>query len=444
MTLASLRISHTPPRAAPRRYACYPTLGRFRAEVGAARADAWIAALPAGARLSLRLHVPFCERLCWFCSSRTQRLRGPELVADYLAALAREAERLGARLPPGAQVVEIRWTGGTPTILAPAQMRALDRALRAALPVAPAARLAVEIEPQGLDPDRLDALMDVGLREAAIGLQDFDPVVQAAIGREITPGRFAATFDALRAAGVERIALELLFGLPGQSAPSIAATAAFAAGLGPDSAVLAPYAHVPWMAKRQRMIPLAALPDAALRRAQFAAGAAALRGARYLSCGAELFLRPGDPLAEAWTEGRLRRDLGTYGAGEEPAATIGLGPAAVSRFPQGYVQNVAETGAYLARLAAGAGAGERGFVFGLEDRIRGRAIEMLFCALRVDLPGLRAEFGDFAEVITDLCAAAARAFPGRVSAGPAGLAVDPAAPFLAPRVAEFFDAFADA
>ena len=116
----------------------------------------------------------------------------------------------------------------------------------------------------------------------------------------------------------------------------------------------------------------------------------------------------------------------------------------MSRFPQGYVQNVAETGAYLARLAAGAGAAERGFVFGLEDRIRGRAIEMLFCALRVDLPGLRAEFGDFADVLTDPCAAAARAFPGRVSAGPAGLAVDPAAPFLAPQVAEFFDAFADA
>lgn len=438
MTSAPLRITPILDQTAPPpRYACYPTVAQFRPGVGAGQADAWTRMLPAGARLTLRLHVPFCERLCWFCSSRTQRVRGRGPVEALLGALAAEAARLGTMLPGSVEVVGIRWGGGSPTILEPDQMARLDASLRAALPVAPGAGVAVEVEPHGLDPDRLATLVGLGLDEAALGVPDFDAGVQAAIGRAVDPARVAATFAALRRAGVGRIALESLYGLPDQTAGGFAASCALAADLGPDQILLSGYAHVPWMARRQRMIPEARLPGAALRRAQFAAGSSRLRAAGYLACGAELFLRPGDPLARAHAEGRLRRDLGGYGAGE-PTASIGLGPAAVSRFPQGFVQNVGGTGAYVGQLASGGGAGARGAVLGIEDRLRGRAIEMLFCGLRVDLGRLGAEFGDFAPLMEAPCAAAVRAYPGAVVAEPGGIALDPEVPLLAQRVAQIF------
>lgn len=440
MTSAPLRINSILDDAAPPpRYACYPTVAQFRPGVGAEQAEAWTRMLPAGARLTLRIHIPFCERLCWFCSSRTQRVRGRGPVDALLDALAAEAARLGAMLPEGAEVVGIRWGGGSPTILDPDQMARLDASLRAALPVAPGAGFAVEVEPHGLDPDRLATLVGLGLSEAALGVPDFDQSVQAAIGRAVDPARVAGTFAALRRAGVGRIALEVLYGLPDQTAEGFAASCDRAAGFGPDQILLSGYAHVPWMARRQRMIPQARLPGAALRRAQFAAGSVRLQAAGYRACGADLLLRPDDPLARAHAEGRLRRDLGGYGD-REPTASIGLGPAAVSRFPQGFVQNAGETGAYMDRLAAGRGAGTRGIVPGMEDRLRGRAIEMLFCGLKVDLVRLRDEFGDFARLLEAPCAAAVRAFPGAVRPAPDGVVLDSEVPLLAQRVAEVFDA----
>ena len=423
------------------RYAGYPTASHFTAGIGPEQADAWLAALPPGATLAATLHIPFCERLCPFCCCRTQRASDPAAVETYLAALGAEIARSAARLPAGARVVALGWSGGTPTLLSPAQIARLDGALRAALPGARDARLTVEIDADGLDPARIEALAAAGLAEAAIGLQDFDPDVQAAAGRTQDPARVAATVAALRRAGVGAISVELLYGLPLQTVASLAATLEAVLAFAPDRVALAGYAHVPWMAKRQRVIAETSLPDAAARRDQFAFAADRLAAAGYVPCGADLFARPGDGIARAAVAGRLRRDLFGYTAAPVDAV-LGFGAASVSRLPQGYLQNVAETGAYEARIAAGASAASRGAALSLEDRVRGRAIEMLLCDLRLDFARLAAEFGDFARLLDAACAAAAERFAGLVERDGAGLTLAAGRPFLPREVARLFDAYA--
>lgn len=426
------------------RYATYPTASRFGPGIGAAELDAWTAALPPAPALALALHVPFCARLCAFCCCRTQRARSAAEVERYAAALGAEIARAGRLLPAGAAAVAMAWRGGTPTILAAPQIRALGARLRAAAPLATGAEFVVEVEPQGLPGDRLEALLAAGMTTAEIGLQDFAPGVQEALGirEEGAPGRargpeqVAAAAAALRAAGVARLTLELLYGLPRQGVESFAATCAVALALAPDRLLLAGYAHVPWMARRQRLVPPETLPGPQARREQAAAGRAAFLAAGFVEAAVGLYVRPDDPLA-----GGSRRVLGMH-LGRAPDAALGFGAGSISALPQGYVQNVAETGAYVARAAAGAAA--RGLALGLEDRVRGRAIEMLLCERRVDLGRLAAEFGDFAALAAPACAEAARRYPGLAAASPAGLALAPATPGQARAVARLFDAYAEA
>jgi oxygen-independent coproporphyrinogen-3 oxidase len=425
----------------PPRYATYPTAARFGPAIGPAQADAWLRALPAGSRVSVHVHVPFCEKLCWFCSCRTQGATTVAPVLDYLEALEAEIDRVGSLLPEGVEIGAVSWGGGSPTILPPEAMRRLDAHLRAALPIAADAGFAVEIEPHGLPMEKLAALRDCQLSGARIGLQDFDPRIGRAIGRTLEFERVAGAFEALRATGVGRIDVDLLYGLPLQGASELAATCDAAAALGPERLSIGEYAHVPWMAKRQRMIPEASLPDAEERAAQLAIGAARIEAAGYARVGVDQFVRPGDALAVAATDGRLRRGLGGY-AERLPDAVIGIGAAALSQFPQGYVQNAAETGVYADLVRRGCSAAARGAALSLEDRVRARAIEMIFCDLGVDLGRLRSEFGDFARMVESACAAALERFDGMVAATAAGIALRVREPMLARSVARLFDAAA--
>jgi oxygen-independent coproporphyrinogen-3 oxidase len=423
------------------RYICYPTPDRFGPAVGAAQFDDWAAALPPGARIALHIHVPFCSRLCWFCACRTQGVSDTEPVAAYVETLCAEIDRVAAILPDGVSVVAMHWGGGSPTILSPAMIRTLDTRIRDRLPLEDGFEFSVEIEPDSTGTDVMAALADCGLTRAVIGLQDFDPQVQRAIGRAQSPDHLGATFGLLRGLGVEDFSVDVLYGLPRQEEGSLRATCEHVLAVAPARISLSGYAHVPWMAKRQRMIPESSLPGQALRREQFHAAAARLRQAGYAACGVDHFARGGDALSAAAGSGSLRRDLLGY-ASAPVDAVIGFGAAAISRFPQGLVQNAVQTGGYSAAVAGRRGAGASGIALSLEDRVRGRAIEMLLCDLRLDLARLREEFGDFVRVLDAACAAAAEAFGGLVTRTAEGLMLGGDDPLLARRLARVFDAHA--
>src|SRR5690606_23340914 len=221
----------------------------------------WLAALPPGTALSLYLHVPFCRSMCWYCGCHTKVTRRNEPVDAYLAALRREVELVAAVLPATMPVVHLHWGGGTPTILAPADFAETMELIRRRFAVAEDAEIAVEIDPRRLTRDMIAALGGAGVTRASLGVQTFDPLVQKAINRSQSFEQTRAVVDGLRAAGIDRINLDLLYGLPHQTVAACEETVARALELAPDRLAVFGYAHVPWMKTHQRMIDEAVLPD---------------------------------------------------------------------------------------------------------------------------------------------------------------------------------------
>ncbi|MEY2956724.1 MAG: hypothetical protein RL123_1452, partial [Pseudomonadota bacterium] len=166
------------------RYTSYPTAPQFGAAVGPEALAGWIGAIPPGSQISLYLHVPFCRRLCWFCACRTQGSPTDRPVLAYAETLAAEIAMVGRLLPEGVTLSRLHWGGGTPTMLPPAEIRALSRAIATIAPMAPGAEFSVEIDPGEIDAPRLDALAEAGMNRASIGVQDFDEAIQKAIGRD--------------------------------------------------------------------------------------------------------------------------------------------------------------------------------------------------------------------------------------------------------------------
>lgn len=423
------------------RYTSYPTAPVFGPAVGAEFQARALAGLDPAEPVSVYVHIPFCERLCWFCACRTQGTRTLSPVEAYVGVLEAEIALVAALAPRGLRMGRLHWGGGTPTILPPPLIHRLAQALKAAFPPTGDWEFSVEIDPTMVDRARIGALREEGFNRASIGIQDFAPEVQQAIGR-IQPFEVTAACAAdLREAGIGSLNADLVYGLPHQSEPRIARTIEQVLELRPDRVALYGYAHVPWVSKRQRLIDEEALPrdEARHRLAVLAAGL--LQGAGYEAIGIDHFARPGDGLARAAAEGRLRRNFQGY-TDDACATLIGLGASSISRFPAGHVQNAPATAAYEGRVGAGSLAGARGHAFTPEDRLRARAIEMLLCGFALDLPALRRDFGEGASALAPEVAALAQRFEGVVASDGGVLRILPEGRPLARIVASAFDAYA--
>ncbi|MEL6677961.1 MAG: oxygen-independent coproporphyrinogen III oxidase, partial [Pseudomonadota bacterium] len=403
--LISLGLLNT---TAPR-YTSYPTTPNFTGDVDGARVAGWLGAVSAAEPVSLYLHIPFCERLCWFCACRTQGLSSTGPLEAYLDTLLREVDHVAGLLPPGVEVGHLHLGGGTPTILSAGQLTRLFTRLRGAFAIRADAEVAVEIDPTCVDARKIDALVGGGLTRASIGIQDFAPEVQAAIGRRQSLEATREVCAALRAAGVQGLNTDIVYGLPHQSWARLERTLRAVIALAPDRIALFGYAHVPWMARRQRVIPEDALPDAPARlRATLRAGEV-VEASFFLEIVIDLFSNPTDAMSRAQTEGRLRRNFQGYTDDRSPTL-IALGASGVSRFAEGYAQNAPATAAYQGRVRAGELATCRGHRLSLEDQVRAAAIEALLCTFTLDLEALTARFGDFAGVLLPDCQRVARTF----------------------------------
>lgn len=362
------------------RYTSYPTAPHFTPAVDGASRAAWLAELPGETPLSLYLHVPFCAELCLYCGCHTTVVRRYAPVATYVEALLREIA-LTAEGGPRRPVTHLHWGGGTPTMLSGADLRRVMAALAGRFRLAPEAEIAVEVDPRTLTPAHVEALAEIGVNRASLGVQSFDPWVQAAIGRRQSFAETCQAAERLRAAGIARLNLDLMYGLPHQDTQSVAETARRALALAPDRVSLFGYAHVPAMKRHQALLPEEALPGGAARLAQFEAAASCLTAAGYVRIGLDHFARPGDPLVAS---GSLRRNFQGYTADAAPAL-LGFGASAISALPQGYAQNATAVPDYAAMIAAGRLPTVRGLALTPEDRLRREVIERLMCDLRVDL-----------------------------------------------------------
>jgi oxygen-independent coproporphyrinogen III oxidase len=374
------------------RYTSYPTAVQFTPNVGTGFTRAELSMLPKDTPVSIYIHIPFCERLCWFCACRTQGTKSASPVANYLDHVIDEIDLVAAHLPNGIKASRIHWGGGTPTILSPMQITRLATALDQKIPRTKGSEFSVEIDPTLVDQGKIDALAEAGMKRASIGVQDFDQKVQKSIGRQQSFKTTRDCVDMLRRADITSLNMDILYGLPHQTLQTVLETIGNVQELSPDRIALYGYAHVPWMAKRQQLINEDALPDGETRHGLFQSMAAKLVGGEYIPIGIDHFAKPEDSMAIAQSDGKLRRNFQGYTT-DDRDTLIGLGASAISKYPGGYAQNAAKSSDYTRSIRGGNLATYRGIETSPEDRVIARTIEMIMCNFAVDYSALSAEFG---------------------------------------------------
>lgn len=374
------------------RYTSYPTAPHFHGGIDNGTYRQWLGALGHRNRISLYLHIPYCDRLCWFCACHTKHTLKYEPIAVYLEALKREIVAVGALVSPDAMVSAVHFGGGSPTMLRPEDMVSLMDCLRRHFTFGLATEISVEMDPNDLDASRYDALAAIGMTRASLGVQDFDDKVQETINRIQSFAQTQSVVDAVRARGVHSVNCDILYGLPFQTCETLKKTVEQIVSLDPDRVALFGYAHVPWMKKHQSLIPESALPDIAERYRQMTMAAQMLGKAGYRMIGIDHFAKPADTLCRAAEAGELRRNFQGYTT-DTADALIGLGASSIGRLPQGYVQNRVATGEYQRMTGEGGLAVVKGIGLSEDDHLRSHVIERLMCDFSIDLSDLKHRFG---------------------------------------------------
>lgn len=422
------------------RYTSYPTAPHFGTDVGPDLFSSWISQIPENGTISLYIHVPFCRRLCWFCACRTQGTQSDAPVRAYLETLKSELALLKQVLPRGVTLSRLHWGGGTPTLLNPSMMTELADSIAEVAPLGEHAEFSVEIDPNEIDAARLDALAAAGLNRASIGVQDFDDEIQQTIGRIQGYDVTREAIDMIRDRGVASLNADILFGLPHQTQAKMTESVQKLLSLNPDRVALYGYAHVPWMAKRQQLIPSEALPTPEERLALFETARKLFLWDNYEEIGIDHFATQEDGLTRAQRLGKLRRNFQGY-TDDTSDVLIGVGASSISRFPQGFAQNAPATSAHTSAIRAGRFSTSRGHSFKGQDKLRSRLIESLMCDFRIDADEITSSFDISRQDLNEMLTNCSRDFPGVVALTQDGLYIPPEARPLTRIIARSFDAY---
>jgi oxygen-independent coproporphyrinogen-3 oxidase len=378
------------------RYTSYPTAPHFHPGINAAVYGRWLRSVGVETPLSLYFHVPFCHEMCWYCGCHTKVVRRYEPIGEYAATMADEVTLIGGMLETRPPVTHMHWGGGTPTILSAEDLEHLMEKIRVGFNVAPDAEIAVEMDPRTMTEDRVRALARAGVNRASLGVQDFNDSVQKAINRIQPYEMTAQVVEWLRAAGIEAINFDLMYGLPYQTVDDVHRTVDLAAKLRPDRVAVFGYAHVPWMKTHQKMIPDESLPDAWQRFEQAEAAAERLAERGYRRIGLDHYALETDSMTGALDEGRLHRNFQGYTT-DEARALIGFGASSIGALPQGYVQNAVPLRAWAKAVRNGQPAVDKGIALNNDDRLRRDIIERLMCDMAVDLSVESARYAETAD-----------------------------------------------
>lgn len=427
------------------RYTSYPTADRFvEAFTGRdyerALAERRIGglALP----LSLYVHVPFCEALCYYCACNKIITKHHERARPYLHALAREVEIVSEHLGDEASVSQLHLGGGSPTFLSDLELSELMAIIKRHFQLVPGGEYAIEVDPRTVDGARLEALAALGFNRLSFGVQDLDPKVQKAVHRVQPVEQVNALMASARGLGFESINLDLIYGLPLQTVASLRNTVAQVTEIRPDRIALYGYAHLPERFKAQRRIHAADLPSAGEKVAMLAAAMDALQDAGYEYIGMDHFALPQDPLAVARRQGRLHRNFQGYSTQPE-CDTIGLGVSSIGRVGAVYSQNAKTLEEYTDALSQGRLPVVRGFQLSRDDVLRRAVIMALMCQGEVEFESV--ELAHLVRFETYFAEELAQLQPleadGLVSVGQRSIRVTAKGWFFVRAIAMVFDAY---
>ncbi|ODU24566.1 oxygen-independent coproporphyrinogen III oxidase [Sphingopyxis sp. SCN 67-31] len=365
------------------RYTSYPTAMEFAEDVGADDYAQALDAVEPATPISLYVHIPFCESICWYCGCNTGAAGRKQRLDDYLTALRAEVAIVAKRLGGRGRIRRIAFGGGSPNAIAPVE---LVRLLDLLLIVFDAHRpdVSIELDPRGFSSEWALVLAAAHVTRVSLGVQTFAPHVQQAIGRIQPLSHIERVVAALRLRGIDAINFDLMFGLPGQELADLDATLDETIRLMPSRIALFGYAHLPDMIPRQRRIDAANLPDARLRFDQARLGYRRLKAAGYIPVGFDHFARADDPLAAAAREGRVNRNFQGFTEDDAPIL-IGFGASAISKFPNLIVQNEKKSGPYRDLVGEGRLAAVRGVHVDAREQRRAVHIRDLLCNGRAHL-----------------------------------------------------------
>ncbi len=369
------------------RYTSYPTADRF---VEAFTAHDYIQALEQrrsgvaalAVPLSLYVHIPFCESLCYYCACNKIITKHHDRAAAYINYLSREVDLHVKHMGIGQAVSQLHFGGGSPTFLSDDELREVMGMLRRNFKLLPKGEYSIEIDPRTIDDGRLDALAEMGFNRLSFGVQDFDPAVQKAVHR-VQPAQ--QVFDLVHAArerGFESINVDLIYGLPEQTPESVDRTMAQISILKPDRIALYAYAHLPERFKPQRRISSTEIPTAASKVTMLSRSMAALMAAGYVYIGMDHFALPDDSLAVAKRQGRLHRNFQGYST-QPDCDMVGLGVSSIGRVGSTYSQNAKTLEEYYDFLDQGHFPVVKGLALTKDDLLRRSVIMALMCQGRL-------------------------------------------------------------
>ena len=432
------------------RYTSYPTTDRFVEACASGnhvraleqrRAGTAVMGLP----LSLYVHIPFCESLCYFCACNKIITKNHERAQLYLRYLGREVDLYVARLGTGQAVSQLHLGGGTPTFFTDDDLRALMGMLRRSFNLAPGGEYSIEVDPRTVDPNRLAALADMGFNRLSLGVQDFDAAVQKAVHRIQETSQVFALVEAARRSRFDSVNIDLIYGLPLQTPESFERTLAQVKALRPDRVALYAYAHLPERFKPQRRIVMAELPSATARITMLSRALAVFEEAGYVYVGMNHFALPDDALAVAKRQGRLHRNFQGYST-QPDCDLIGLGVSAIGRVGPIYGQNARTLDDYYDHLNQGRLPVVRGLALSRDDLLRRTVIMALMCQGQLQfesaelayLIDFRAYFASELEALRELVD------QGLVTVTDSDIQVTPSGWFFVSAVAKVFDRYLQA
>jgi oxygen-independent coproporphyrinogen-3 oxidase len=378
------------------RYTSYPTADRFQPDFGYGQFLEAVAGLRmrrSQRPLSLYIHVPFCNTICYYCGCNKIVTKDHSKAATYLDYLKRELDMQGRLFAGIGQIEQLHFGGGTPTYLSDRQMGDLMDYLRENFDFAPDAQgeYSIEIDPRTVTPERIHSLRAQGFNRVSLGVQDFDHDVQQAVNRIQPEEETRAVMDAARAAGFRSISIDLIYGLPKQTIESMERTLDKVIDASPDRIALYNYAHLPHLFKPQRRILDADLPSAAVKLDLLALCIRRLCAAGYVYIGMDHFAKPDDELAVAQRQGRLQRNFQGYSTRAE-ADLISCGVSAISAIGATYSQNEKTLEAYYEKLDAGVLPLTRGIKLDNDDLLRRIVIQKLMCNFELSVASLEQSF----------------------------------------------------
>ncbi|HWH46457.1 MAG TPA: oxygen-independent coproporphyrinogen III oxidase [Burkholderiales bacterium] len=386
------------------RYTSYPTADRFVEAFGEAEVRRWLGRRNIGGikrPLSVYAHLPFCDTICYYCGCNKVVTRNHGRSAKYIKYLVRELASLSDSLGTERAISQMHWGGGTPTFLSREEMRELMSVLDAQFQRSNDFECSIEIDPRKAEPGVMGFLCDLGFNRVSVGVQDFDPRVQAAVHRTQSEEVTRRVIEEARAAGIRSINLDLIYGLPKQTLDSFRVTLDRVLALDPDRIALYSYAHLPQIFKTQRRIAESDLPSAETRLQILTLAIGRLTRAGFLYIGMDHFAKPEDDLAVAQRQGRLQRNFQGYSTHPE-CDMLALGISAIGRIGPTYYQNLKNLEEYYAAIDAGQLPVWRGLELTKDDLLRGAVIQALACHFRLSIESIESSYLiDFADYFSE-------------------------------------------